>query len=139
MGRRSAGLPPVERWRGRVRARYADRGAGVRSYGSYLRALVAGVALVLAALLVAADAHSRRPLEIACGAVALGAAVVAVVFIWAPMQHRDRNAYLDSVSDRPAGEYHETTMDVGMTVTLHALAFAAPSIAALAFLFFTSY
>lgn len=76
-------------------------------------------------LFVAADAHSRRAVEVACGAVALGAAVVAVVFVATPMRNRDRNVYLDSMSDRPVGEYHERTMDHGMVITLHALAFAA--------------
>jgi Na+/melibiose symporter-like transporter len=127
---------PAEYWRGRLGTVHAARRTWSVGWSSYLKALAAGVAVVALALFVSTGPQGTRPLEWIAVAVTVGAAVVAVLYLSLPMRNRARHLFYDRMSDRPMGEYYETTTDHGVTVSLHALAFAAPSILVLVYLFF---
>ncbi|HSL94941.1 MAG TPA: hypothetical protein VLA35_03330 [Thermoleophilia bacterium] len=127
--------PAAEYWRGAVAPVPRPRPSRFSGLGSYLKALAAGAGVVALALFVSTGPQGTRPLELISSVVSLGAAVVAVLYLGLPMRNRSKHLYHDTMSDRPMGEYHETTTDHSLTVTLHALAFAAPSIVALVYLF----
>jgi hypothetical protein len=90
---------------------------------------------VLVVALISLGADDLQALEWFCMAVVVGAAVVGLLLIATPMRNRTRHMYYDSMSDRPLGEHHQSAMSQGLTVTLHAIAFATPSIAVLVYLF----
>jgi multisubunit Na+/H+ antiporter MnhB subunit len=96
--------------------------------------LGAGAGLIAVVVLLALLADTARPLEVVSMVVVVGAALVIVLFLATPMRNRAGNLDVDTMSDRPMGEYHESAMSSGLVVSLHALAFALPSIVTLAVL-----